>query len=104
MIKNCEMNGGLMGDEMKLGVYQHYRGKYYYLLMIARHAETAEKMAVYIPLYCHHGGGLVPQVRPLAMFCGDVIFTDPTEIKMYGREVVKRFLFVGVELPSAPTE
>ena len=88
----------------KIGIYQHYKGKYYFLQMIARHTETGEDMAVYTPLYAHHEGGRIPQIRPLKMFTEEVVFTDSVEIKMYGGERMPRFVFVGEKLPAAPKE
>jgi len=88
----------------KIGIYQDYKGKYYFLQMIARHTETGEDMAVYTPLYAHHEGGRIPQIRPLKMFTEEVVFTDSVEIKMYGGERMPRFVFVGEKLPAAPKE
>ncbi len=88
----------------KIGIYQHYKGKYYNLMMIGRDTETGADVAIYTPLYCHHEGGRVIQVRPLKMFAEEVTFTDPVEIKMYGGERMPRFRFVGEQLPAAPKE
>ena len=59
---------------MKLGLYQHYSGKHYYVLGIARHSETCEEMAVYQSLY----GDYAYWVRPLQMFLENVV-VDGTE-------------------------
>ena len=48
----------------KPGVYRHFKGNLYRLLMIARHSETLEPMAVYQALYGERG----VWVRPLAMW------------------------------------
>lgn len=93
-----------MNPKVEIGIYQHYKGKFYYLMMVARHTETGEDMAVYMPLYAHHEGGRVPQVRPLKMFTEEVVFTDPVEIKMYGAERMPRFAYIGEQLPAAPVE
>ncbi len=53
---------------LKLGVYQHYKGKRYEVLGVARHSETEEELVVYKKLY--DDGGL--WVRPLAMFLESV--------------------------------
>lgn len=46
------------------GKYEHYKGKPYRVLAVARHSETLEDMVVYQQLY---GEGGV-WVRPLEMF------------------------------------
>jgi len=51
-------------NEMKPGVYQHFKGKRYELLYIASHSETLEPMVVYRALY---GEGGV-WVRPASMW------------------------------------
>jgi len=50
------------------GVYEHYKGNRYEVLMVARHSETEEEFVVYRQLY---GDGGV-WVRPLAMFLESV--------------------------------
>ena len=50
------------------GVYEHYKGSRYEVLMVARHSETEEEFVVYRQLY---GNGGV-WVRPLAMFLESV--------------------------------
>ena len=51
------------------GRYRHYKGSDYQVVGIARHSETEEELVVYRKLY--DDGSL--WVRPLAMFCGDVV-------------------------------
>lgn len=46
------------------GIYEHFKGRRYEVVGVARHSETAEDLVVYRPLYGE--GGL--WVRPLAMF------------------------------------
>lgn len=53
---------------LKLGIYQHYKGKRYEVLGVAKHSETMEELVVYKKLY--DDGGL--WVRPLSMFLEDV--------------------------------
>jgi len=48
----------------KPGVYRHFKGNYYRLLLTAEHSETREPMAVYQALYGKRGCW----VRPLAMW------------------------------------
>lgn len=46
------------------GIYQHYKGRRYEVIDIARHSETEEQLVVYRTLY----GDYDLWVRPLAMF------------------------------------
>ena len=46
------------------GKYEHYKGKLYRVLAIAKHSETLEEMVVYQQLYGEEG----VWVRPLGMF------------------------------------
>jgi len=56
----------------RLGVYEHYKGRLYHLIAVARHSETEEWMAVYQALYGDRG----LWVRPLAMFLEPVTVDD----------------------------
>ena len=51
-------------NDLKPGVYRHFKGNRYQLLFTARHSETLEEMVVYRALYGE--GGL--WVRPAEMF------------------------------------
>jgi hypothetical protein len=78
-----------MGLGLRCGVYEHYKGKKYLVLGVARHTETGELMAVYVPLYELPGGeGVQMSVRPLDMFEEDI------EV---GTELRPRFRFTGGE-------
>jgi len=46
------------------GKYEHYKGKPYRVLAVAKHSETLEEMVVYQQLYGEEGFW----VRPLEMF------------------------------------
>ena len=67
--------------EIKLGVYQHYKGNYYQVTSFARHSETLEKLVVYQALYDNYG----MWVRPLNIFLEKVLING---------EKVARFKFV----------
>ena len=76
-----------MGVGLRCGVYEHYKGKKYLVLGVARHTETGELMAVYVPLYELPGNeGVQMAVRPLEMF---------TEHVKAGPESRPRFRFIG---------
>ena len=51
-------------NELKPGVYRHFKGKRYELLYTATHSETLETMVVYRQLYGEHA----LWVRPAAMW------------------------------------
>jgi hypothetical protein len=78
-----------------VGVYEHYKSKpkdrrYYQVLGFARHTETEEIMAVYIPLYViPEHKGLRIQVRPLDMFMESVEHQGRT---------MPRFRYIGPDL------
>lgn len=67
--------------DIKLGVYQHYKGNKYKVVGIANHSETLEKMVVYQALY----GDNQLWVRPASMWNEEVTVGDKT---------VKRFEFI----------
>ena len=51
---------------LKLGTYQHYKGKKYKVIGLAKHSETLEDLVVYQTLYKNPISKL--WVRPLKMF------------------------------------
>ena len=77
------------------GVYEHYKStpssrRYYQVIGFARHTETEEILAVYIPLYViPEHTGLRLQVRPLDMFMENVVVASKS---------VPRFRYIGPEL------
>ncbi len=82
-------------NEFKPGIYRHYKHtdespRYYHVLGVARHTETDELFATYIPLYIipeHRGVRL--QVRPLDMFLETVEWQGI---------VMPRFSYVGQQI------
>lgn len=50
--------------DVRLGVYRHYKGKYYEIIGVAKHSETLEELVVYRALY----GDNELWVRPKKMF------------------------------------
>jgi len=53
-----------MNQKLKLGKYEHYKGKQYEIVGVARHSETLEELVVYRALY----GAKELWVRPLINF------------------------------------
>lgn len=74
-------------QELKLGKYQHYKGKSYKVIGVARHSETLEELVVYQALHdSKEFGRKALWVRPKSMFLGTV--------NIEGKEV-PRFKYIG---------
>ena len=56
--------------ELKLGEYEHFNGKHYNILGVAKHSETLEELMVYQALY----GEKQIWVRPINMIFDEVEF------------------------------
>ncbi|MCR4925987.1 MAG: DUF1653 domain-containing protein [Clostridiales bacterium] len=69
-------------NEIKKGIYQHFKGNRYEVLCVAKNSETLEEMVVYQALY---GDGDI-WVRPASMWDEEV---------EYQGEKVKRFKLIG---------
>lgn len=69
--------------ELKPGIYEHFKGKRYRVIGVAKHSETLEELVVYEALYDNPRSKL--WVRPLAMFF--------EEIAVDGKKV-PRFRFI----------
>ena len=60
--------------EVKPGKYQHYKGKFYEVIGVARHSETLEELVVYRALYDDEKfGKKALWVRPKKMFLEYII-------------------------------
>lgn len=68
-------------NKIKLGNYEHYKGKNYEVIGVANHSETLEELVVYRALYDDRK----LWVRPLKMFLENV------EV---GGKIIPRFKFV----------
>lgn len=55
-------------EGLRPGVYRHFKGNFYRLLLVARHSETLEPMVVYQALYGEKGYW----ARPAAMWTQQV--------------------------------
>ncbi len=71
-------------DEIKAGHWQHFKGKEYEVLYLAKHSETLEPMVVYRALY----GDCGVWVRPATMWTETI---ERDGIKQ------KRFTYIGEE-------
>lgn len=72
---------------LRLGRYEHYKGKQYEVIGIARHSETSEELVIYKALYdSEEFGKNALWARPKSMFL-ETINVDGKEIS--------RFRFIG---------
>ena len=72
--------------ELKLGKYEHYKGKQYEVIGLARHSETLEELVIYKALYdSEEFGNNALWVRPKSMFVENVSVNG---------EEVPRFRFI----------
>jgi hypothetical protein len=72
---------------VKIGKYQHYKGKFYEVIGVARHSETLEEMVVYRALYnSKEFGKNALWVRPKKMFLEKI---------MVDGKKMPRFRYVG---------
>ncbi|MFT4343555.1 MAG: DUF1653 domain-containing protein [Candidatus Woesearchaeota archaeon] len=70
--------------EKLLGKYQHYKGKEYEVIAIARHSETLEEMVVYRALYDVQEGNSNVWVRPKNMFF-EMVQIDGTSVPRFSK-------------------
>ena len=60
-------------DPIKEGVYEHYKGKQYQIVGVARHSETLEELVIYKALYhSEEFGDCALWARPKSMFLENV--------------------------------
>jgi len=61
-------------QNLKLGKYQHFKGKFYKVIGIARHSETIEELVIYQALYhSEEYGNNSLWARPKKMFMENVV-------------------------------
>jgi hypothetical protein len=61
-------------NDLKPGKYQHFKGKFYEVIDIARDSDTLEELVVYRALYdSAEFGNNALWVRPKDKFCEDII-------------------------------
>ena len=53
--------------KFKLGIYQHFKGKKYQVIGVAKHSQTLEEFVIYNALYDNKLSKL--WIRPKNMFC-----------------------------------
>lgn len=75
-----------MDNEIKPGLYRHFKGNQYRVLFVALHSETQEPMVVYQALYGEHG----MWVRPASMWNERVQNPEGAD-----GELCRRFEYIG---------
>lgn len=73
-------------NQIPKGFYEHYKGKRYEVIDVARHTETLEMMVVYKTLYAGEFPEGTLWVRPLVMFRENVVVNGIS---------IPRFRFLG---------
>jgi hypothetical protein len=74
-------------EEIRPGIYEHYKGHRYEVIGTAKHSETLEELVVYRALYDSDEFGVQALwVRPKGMFLDSVTVAE---------KVLPRFRFVG---------
>jgi len=71
-----------VANQLRAGIYRHYKGRDYQVLEVAQHSETEQPLVVYRCLY----GDYSWWVRPLEMFLESVEL---------GGEPLARFSYIG---------
>lgn len=66
-------------ENLKPGIYRHYKGNDYEVIGCARHSETEEWMVVYRTLY----GDFSLWVRPLGMFTEEVVLDSGERVARF---------------------
>ncbi|MBQ8537604.1 MAG: DUF1653 domain-containing protein [Clostridia bacterium] len=77
-------------NELKPGIYRHFKGNKYRLLYVAKHSETLEEMVVYQALYGERGYW----VRPASMWTEQVTREGKT---------FPRFTYIGSDTQEEET-
>ncbi len=75
-------------NNLRTGLYEHYKGKHYEVIGIAHHSETCEELVVYTALYETDYGNDSLWVRPFSMF---------TEIITVNGKEIPRFRYIDKE-------
>lgn len=72
-----------MTQNIKTGLYRHYKGKEYEVIGIARHSETMEELVIYKALYESEDFGKdAIWARPVSMFT-ETVTIDGKEIPRF---------------------
>lgn len=66
-------------EELKPGIYRHYKGSDYEVIGCARHSETEKWVVVYRTLY----GDFSLWVRPLEMFTEEVVLDSGERVARF---------------------
>ena len=82
--------------EIPFGLYQHFKGRYYEVIDIARHSETDEAMVIYRPQY----GKKQLWVRPADMWAESIERDGYSGPRFRKVEQKSRYIAFDVETPN----
>ena len=82
--------------EIPFGLYQHFKGRYYEVIDIARHSETDEAMVIYRPQY----GKKQLWVRPADMWAETIERDGYSGPRFRKLEQKSRYIAFDVETPN----
>ena len=68
-------------NKIKPGIYEHYKGKKYRVIGVAKHSESLETLVIYEALYDNPESKF--WVRPLNEFVEEIIWPDKTQKPRY---------------------
>lgn len=68
-------------NNLKLGIYEHYKGGHYRVLGVGKHSENLEEFVIYEALYDNPKSQL--WIRPLAEFTEEIIWPDGVKRSRY---------------------
>ena len=60
-------------ENIQKGIYEHFKGKHYEVLDVARHSETMETLVIYKALYAGDFPEGTLWARPLSMFKENIL-------------------------------
>jgi hypothetical protein len=74
----------MMKEEIKTGIYQHYKGMLYRVHGVVAHSETLEALVLYETLYENKTAKM--WVRPYKMFTENLSGTETPRFKYLGED------------------
>ena len=88
-------------ENIKLGKYQHYKGKLYEVIGTAKHSETLEDFVVYKALYnSEEFGKNALFIRPKKMFLESMAMILNDKVKLFTQYPVKPLAVTSKEVSS----
>ena len=79
-------------SSIETGIYQHYKGNFYFVLGLAHHSETQEPLVVYMALYESEYGKNALWVRPYSMFIESIDYQGQKVPRFKKIKYIKGFI------------